>query len=916
MRTVWVARAAVLGRVALLLTVLAVPFAFAQAAESPTPEQLEAFRNLSPEQQKAVLDAMSEPGGPTIEESQPQAQDLPAQQNVRRAQPERPQEPVGPVRIEPGSTLILLANLRDPDAPQDERRALLTQRLQRIAAGNPYRVDTQGRVALSFMPPIAVAGLTDAQATQRLNSDPQLAGIQFKVQILPIEPAGAEALKPFGYDLFGEEAAGFEPPRDIPVPVDYVLGPGDNVSVDLFGKRSARYRLTVGRDGTLTIPDLGPIQVASLTFDQMRSDIDTRVAEQMIGVRASVTMGQLRSIRVFVVGDVVRPGSYTVSGLSTITSALFASGGVSKIGSLRNIELKRRGSTVTRLDLYDLLLRGDTSHDLQLQQGDAIHAAPVGFTAGISGEVRRPALYEFRNGATVGELLELAGGLNPEADPSAAKLERISEQHERVVLNLDLSGQADRGRTLRTGDIVTVPKVLDELAGGVRLDGEVTRPGPYAWHQGLRLTGLLGSLDALKANADQRYVLIRREHMPDRRVEVLSVDALAAFTARETALDPALMPRDRVLVFSRDRDRGTVLRQLLEDMKLQSRDNQPTPIISVYGRVRAPGEYPFESGMTVGDMVRAGGGLDEAAFRMTAELTRYEVVDNKSRTTEVIEIDLARVLNGDAAADLTIRPYDVLVIKEVPEWSEQESMTILGQVRFPGRYPIRKGETLSSVVERAGGLTDAAFPQGSVFMREELKAQEREQVDVLVHRLQSDLALLALQSSQTSNNDASDTLATGQQLLAQLREAEPKGRLVINLERAVHAEGSEDDLQLRNNDILAIPRLRQYVTVIGEVQNATSHVWKSGLSRDEYIRLSGGTSQRADTKRIYIVRANGSVVARKGDSWFGGGDPGLEPGDTIVVPIDAERMRPLALWTAVTTIIYNIGVAVAAIGSL
>jgi protein involved in polysaccharide export with SLBB domain len=299
-------------------------------------------------------------------------------------------------------------------------------------------------------------------------------------------------------------------------------------------------------------------------------------------------------------------------------------------------------------------------------------------------------------------------------------------------------------------------------------------------------------------------------------------------------------------------------------------------------------------------------------------LTRYEVINGDTRQTEVIDLDLRNLTAGAAASDLAVRPYDVLVIKEVPDWREQEQVELRGEVRFPGTYPIRRGETLSALVERAGGLTEAAFPAGTVFLRDELKAQEREQVETLTNRLQADLALLALQSSQAKDSEAGETLAAGQALLQQLRSAEPKGRLVVDLNTALTNKGSDDDIELRGGDALLVPRLRQYVTVIGEVQNATSHVWKQSLAKADYVALSGGMTSRADAKRSYVVRANGSVVpSRSGGSWFSRGDNAeLEPGSTIVVPIDAERMRPLPLWTAVTTVIYNLAVATAAIGSL
>jgi polysaccharide biosynthesis/export protein len=773
------------------------------------------------------------------------------------------------------------------------------------------------------MPPINLTGLTDVQAGQLLNADPRLSGLQFVVTLLPIEPVGIEALKPFGYDIFGGEMpTTFAPATDIPVPSDYRIGPGDNVTVELFGKKSARYLLVVSREGTLNVPEFGPIEVTGLRFDEMRSEIERRVSGQMIGVRASVTMGELRSVRIFVVGDVKRPGAYTVSSLSTITNALFASGGVSPIGSLRNIQLKRGGASVANLDLYDLLLRGDTSKDLQLRQNDAIFVPPVSSTASVAGQVRRPAIYEFRDGATLGQILELAGGMNAEADPRVVRLERVDVDRARSVVNVDVSGDAGRGARLRPGDIVTVPKILEDTRG-VMLEGHVHRPGAYAWRSGMRLTDLLGSLQLFKLNADQRYVLIRREALPGRRVEVHSADAVRAFEHPGTQDDPVLQSQDHVIVFSRDSDRGPALAQLVQELRLQTRDNDPLPLVTINGRVRAPGEYPLEPGMTTEDLIRAGGGLDDAAFGSTAELTRFEVVNNEARKTEILELQLAATSSAAAASgDVPLRPYDTLVIKETPDWREKESIKLTGEVRFPGTYPIRKGETLSSVIARAGGLTDQAFPKGSVLTREELKDQEKQQVETLTRRLQSDLALLALQGAQVTTRtgapDTASTLAAGQSLLSQLRDAKPTGRLVIDLDTAIAKHGGEQDIELRGGDALAIPRTKQYVTVIGEVQNATTHVYKSDLSRDDYIALSGGTTQRADDDRIYVVRANGSVVAAQNSSfWFKRStSTKLEPGDTVVVPLDAERMRALPLWTAVTTIIYNLAVAVAAIGSL
>ena len=892
----------------------------AQLASAQTPEQIETFRNLPPDQQRAILDAVGGQSGTERRDTQltNPPTSTPAPQTAL-GQPQSVQ--LGPPKIGGGATLVLDIKPVETPPPTEQTLVVLTTRIDRIKAGNPYRLDEDGRLTLPTFPPITLNGLTDLQAAQRLNADPRLAGLIFTVTLLPVEPVGIEALKPFGYDVFGEVPTTFAPATDVPVPADYRIGPGDNVTVELFGKKSARYLLVVNRDGSLNVPEFGPIQVTGLSFDQVRREIEQRVSGQMIGVRASVTMGELRSVRVFVVGDVKRPGAYTVSSLSTITNALFTSGGVSEVGSLRNIQLKRGGATVVTLDLYDLLLGGDTSKDLQLRQGDAIFVPPVGSMATVAGQIHRPAIYEFRNGTTLAEMVELAGGLKPDADPRVVRLERVDTDRARSVMNVDVSGGAGPGQRLLPGDVITVPKVFEDTRG-VTLEGEVHRPGAYQWHLGMRLTELLGSLQLFKLNADQRYVLIRRESLPGRQVAVVSADAVRAFEHPGTDDDPVLQSQDRVLVFSRDSERGPALAQVLNELRLQTRDSHPLPIVTISGSVRAPGDYPLEAGMTVDDLIRAGGGLDDSAYASTAELTRFEVAGDQPRKTEVLDLDLVSAGNATANAGVALRPYDVLVVKETPDWREKESITLKGEVRFPGVYPIRKGETLSSVVARAGGLTEEAFPGGTVFTREELKEQEREQIATLTKRLQSDLALLALQGAQVAGArgttpDTAATLAAGQSLLAQLQNATPTGRLVVNLNAALQKDRSEEDIELRGGDTLAIPRLKQYVTVIGEVQSPTAHVYKTGLSRSDYIALSGGTTQRADDKRIYVVRADGSVLAQESRTWFGGGSSGqLSPGDTVVVPIDAERMRPLPLWTAVTTIVYNLAVAVAAIGSL
>ncbi len=397
-------------------------------------------------------------------------------------------------RLEPNDTLVIRFEPREDDPRALLRTAEEQQEvddfLDRLERANPYQLDDAGRLYLPGVPAIPLAGLDVDQATVRVQAETALQPFTIIITFLPLQPVGTEALEPFGYDLF--ERRVFTSDSDIPVPPDYAIGPGDTINIQLFGSQNDEFFLPVNRDGTINFPQLGPVNVAGLTFTQMRDTLNERIAQQMIGVRASITLGELRSIRVFLLGDVVRPGSYGVSGLSTITSALRAGGGVKPIGSLRNISLRRDGATVSTLDLYDLLLRGDTRGDVRLQAGDAIFVPPVGAQVTVDGEVRRPAIYEVKDEDTVADLVSLAGGLNAAANRTALKLERVVPDRGTTVQDIDL-GTARGQTTVRDGDVLRVPANLPQLEGSVRLAGNVFQPGLYQWRQGMRIADLLPS---------------------------------------------------------------------------------------------------------------------------------------------------------------------------------------------------------------------------------------------------------------------------------------------------------------------------------------------------------------------------------------------------------------------------------------
>ncbi len=798
---------------------------------------------------------------------------------------------------------------------------------KRILQNNPYKLNRFGVLELPGLPAMPLAGLTAREATMRLGADADLADYAVRVTLLRLLPTGHEALKPFGYDLFQGVPSTFAPVSDIQVPMDYMVGPGDTLEVQLYGNENSSYELTVERDGRINIPKLGPVMVSGISFDAARAIIEQHVAKQLIGTRVSVTMGDLRSIRVFVLGEAEKPGSYTVSGLSTMTNALFVSGGVKEIGSLRNIALKRNGRLITTLDLYDLLLHGDTSGDRQLMPGDVIFIPPIGPIVSVDGSVRRPAIYELKSEKTVEQAIEIAGGLLPDADAKLGQVDRILPSRLHQMHNVDLTVPEGRATLLANGDKLRVPAIRPTLENSVELTGYVFRPGDFEYHPGLRLSDVLGSFDELRENADPHYIMIRRQVPPEEKVEVVSADLKRALAARGSAADPELRPRDKIIVFNLSASRERILEPVIRDLELQATPDKPEQVVSIDGRVKAPGKYPLEPSMHVSDLIRAGGSLEDAAYRGQAEITRYQIVDGEARQTELISVNLAAIWRGEAGADLQLMPYDILVVKPVAMWTEPGTIELAGEVRFPGKYPIHQGETLHSVLQRAGGFTNIAFTEGAVFLREELKKREKDQIELLANRMQSDLAALSLEavaSSAATPNATSNTgnagqgLVVGQQLLGQLRDTKPVGRLVIDVSRVMQGPvGAPGDVILKDGDKLLVPKTTQEVTILGEVQSPTSHVFRAGLTRDDYIAKSGGATQKADRKRIYIVRANGDVISGDRAGWFRRSQSTpIRPGDTIVVPLDTERVRSLPVWQAVTTIIYNLAVALLAVRSV
>ncbi|MGI2039043.1 SLBB domain-containing protein [Shewanella frigidimarina] len=716
-------------------------------------------------------------------------------------------------------------------------------------------------------------------------------------------------LKPFGYDLFAGSPTTFAPVSDVPVPSEYMVGPGDTLNVQLYGKENNNYQLVIGRDGAIQFPEIGPISLVGLSFAESRSLLQEKIAQSMIGINANITMGELRSIRIFIAGDAYQPGSYTVSSLSTITQALFVSGGINQIGSLRNIQLKRAGKTVATLDLYDLLMRGDASGDKRLQSGDVVFIPSTNGLVSVMGEVRRPAIYELKNNETMGDVIKMASGLNPGAFPKASVVERYSDNSVKTVINVDLTAQSGLQAVVKNGDLLNVKSASSRIDNAITIAGAVVRPGKYQWTNHITVADLLPSIwGNLTITADLDYALLVREINQRGDIEVHRVALGKAITEPNSTFNITLQPRDTVLVFDYE-DRKALLEPIMTKLKSQSRFGDAVKLVSINGNVRFPGEYPLTVNGNIKELLIAAGGLEEGAYTMSAELTRQVVSQTDGLRIEHLQLNLNDIITNGPKHDLALQSRDILTVRVLPDWQEARWVKIKGEVKFPGTYSIQRGETLKDVIARAGGYTNDASLKSAIFLRQSIKEKEEQELKTLSDEIRRDIASKAL-----TQDGPTVGYADSQLMLKELENVQVAGRLIIDL-NALALGIDEANLDLENDDALYIPSTKQTITVMGQVQHPSTHRFKDGVTFEQYLSMAGGARKRADDDRIYIIKADGSVAMPDESHWFSR-DNQMEPGDTIIVPLDTEYKDRLTLWQQVTTIIYNSAIAVAAVATL
>ncbi|HKV55975.1 MAG TPA: SLBB domain-containing protein [Candidatus Binataceae bacterium] len=717
----------------------------------------------------------------------------------------------------------------------------------------------------------------------------------------PPAPPSARNLSQFGYSLFDSRVSTFAPVSNVPVGNDYVLGPGDELKMLIWGRVNDRLDLTVQRDGSVLLPQMGPLQVAGLTFAQGKQLIEQR-GEQITGVKVDVTMGRLRTIQVFVIGEVREPGAYTVSALSHITNALAASGGITRVGSLRRIELRRQNRVIKSLDLYAMLLNGDTSADVQLAAGDVIFVPVIGPVAAVAGDVKRPAIYELGGSAqSLQDALRLAGGISAFGYSQRVQVERVENHLRRVALDVDLNELRAHRFEVADGDLIKVYPVLPQQRDIVTVAGNVNRPGSYQWYSGMRVADLVRAAEGVAPHTFFRYALIRRQSGPEKSMHLVPVD-LGEALADELAgqADAALDPQDTLTVFN----------------EMQIKD---LPTVQVFGEVRNPGFYVLDHGMRVSDLVFLAGGLKDDAYMGKAELARTQVINGVSTRHTYEDVDLRETLGGSGMGNPLLMTNDQLFVRKASDWHLPWVVEVKGQVLRPGPYTIHEGERLASVLERCGGLMNGAYPQGAVFIRQSIKQLEQKRLDQARQQLQQAVARAELRPAsldEDKSNTDPKALEMLQRTLAQTENQQAQGRLVIHLRPFDQLAASPDNVVLEDQDEIMIPRRPAGVNVLGQVYSPNAIVYQPELTVRDYLERAGGPNEGADTDHIFVVKADGSILTEEGlksgsrGTMFpllpviSGGLMGqrLEPGDTVFVPEKLIYKNNLKLYSNVAQI--------------
>jgi len=700
-------------------------------------------------------------------------------------------------------------------------------------------------------------------------------------------PEQSRPLKRFGSDVFvnrdlsssmGQGAASGNTPLDVSLGPDYVVGPGDELKINMWGGMTQSTTRVIDREGQILLPEAGSLQIAGLPLQRAESLIEGALKRQYRNVQVSVTISRLRSVRVYVVGDVQRPGGYDISSLATPLSALYVAGGPTSVGSLRIVRHSRGQQKIEDIDLYDFLLHGVQKNGAHFESGDTLQIPPAGPQVAISGAVKRPAIYELKPGeSTLASLIEDAGGVTAAASLSHITIERIDANRQRETVTLGgPSGQdlqtnraAIEQFGIKDGDRVHIAPILPYSERAVYLQGHVVRPGRLPFADGMKLSDILRSYQDMLPEPATHGEIIRLVP-PDLHAETIAFDVPEVLIGNANV---TLQPFDTVRIFGRY--------------------EVDVPKVTIHGEVLRPGTYPLSKGMTAAQLVRMAGGFKRDALLDSADLTSYGIEGGNRVAGQLAAIRIGAAVAGtEANVDVVLKPGDILTIHQITGWNDiGQSITIEGQVKFPGSYGFQEGERLSSVLRRAGGLRETAYAEGAVMIREQVRQLQEKSRQELIQQIQTNSAAARL-GPALGTGDTGGTLqlikAQQEQSLAQLKSHPSTGRMVIHISADINSwANTADDIELRRGDVLTIPKRPGFVLVSGQVYNATALTFAPGKTAAWYLSHAGGANGTANRSEIFIIRANGSVVGRHSSSgWFDAKvlSTKLNPGDVVVVP--------------------------------
>jgi polysaccharide export outer membrane protein len=739
-----------------------------------------------------------------------------------------------------------------------------------------------------------------------------------------------EMLPIFGRDLFMQVPSTFAPGDELGVTPDYVIGPGDEVLLRFWGTESFNGRLTVDRSGAIYVPKVGSISVAGLHFSELQQQIATDLSRTHRNLTVSVSLGRLRSIQIYVVGEARRPGAYTVSALSTVLNALFASGGPNVQGSLRHIQVRRAGQTLSEFDLYDLVLRGDKSKDVRLEQGDTIFIPAVAGQAALAGSVRHPAIYELGSETTLADLLKTAGGFSATASPGQISLERIETDGTRhaVTVTLDSSGS---GMQLRDGDVLFAGHITAGYRGSVTIRGNLANPGRFAWHEGMRLNEIIPDRRSLLTNDYWRER--NRLGVPVPLFEPLENSKRPA-TQDENA-NGTRRPYPEQPGSEDDREPSSQSHPDSRESQNYT-DNQVAPARQVGLATAGLQDQSQETAQQPTQNSSQQYGTSGQTRTSRPNLVRipapeidwsYAVIERLNPETlksSLISFNLGKLVQDhDPAQNLELQPGDVVTILSqndisVPQEERTKYVRLDGEFPGAGLYSVFPGETLDQLVRRAGGLTSKAYLYGSSFTRESAREFQQQRLDEYISTLSADLERTAAVRAASSPTGIVDPNALTEQrsLVSQLRQLRATGRVVLEFSPISSGVASIPNIPLEDGDAFRVPSKPDTVSVIGAVYGQNIFLYNSERKVGDYLALAGKPNRIADRKHAFIIRADGSIFSRERAEGVWSNEFNnlrINAGDTIVIP--EKPIRPTAIRELIdySQILSSFGIAAAAI---